>query len=165
MLLKFGAFVSILLSATLAACGSDSGPMPVDSAAERSIADGSDYERPPTGEVGVDSASTWTLTDGGECIFTPWPPIYVACTLDEHPCGGQSVCRSCNAALGLWKMMPVWSCVCASVTVNGSTGLYWECPSSPVCQLGPGTFVDSQCTEPAVIDGGIDQAAEDSGGD
>jgi hypothetical protein len=134
-------FAINLLSITLAACGSGSGTVPADSAAK------------------------WTLTDGGECIGTPWPPVYVACTLDEHPCGGQSVCRSCNSALGLWAIMPVWSCVCASATVNGSTGLYWQCPSGPVCQLGPGTFVDSQCTEPAVIDGGIDQAAEDSGGD
>ena len=79
--------------------------------------------------------------------------------LTSPPCGGQSVCRSCNSGLGLWAVMPVWSCVCASATVNGSTGLYWQCPSGPVCQLGPGTFVDSQCTEPAVIDGGVDQAA------
>jgi hypothetical protein len=160
MLLNLRALAIILLSATLAACGSDSGPMPVDSAAERTLTDGSDNERPPTGEVGVDSTSTWTLTDGGECMFTPWPPIYVPCTLDEHPCGGQSACRSCNDALGLWKMMPVWSCVCASATVNGSTGLYWMCPSQPVCTLDPGTFsetfLDSQCTVPAAIDAGID---------
>jgi len=138
MLLKLRAFAIILLSITLAACGSGSGTMPTDSAAK------------------------WTLTDGGECIGPSWPPVYAACTLDEHPCGGQSVCRSCNSGLGLWAIMPVWSYVCASATVNGSTGLYWQCPSGPVCQLGPGTFVDSQCTEPAVIDGGIDQAVERS---
>jgi hypothetical protein len=170
MILKLRAFPIILLSITLAACGSDSRPMPVDSGEDRRLTDGSDYERPPTGDVGVDSAAKWTLTDGGECIGPSWPPVYTACTLDEHPCGGQSVCRSCNSGLGLWAIMPVWSCVCASATVNGSTGLYWQCPSVPVCQLGPGTFVDSQCTQPAVIDGGIDQAAPldvtmDRGGD
>jgi len=165
MPLNLRALAIILLSTTLAACGSDSGQMPVDSAAERTLTDGSVYERPTAGEVGVDSSAKWTLTDAGECIGTPWPPVYVTCTLDEQPCGGQSVCRSCNSALGLWAMMPVWSCVCASATVNGSTGLYWQCPSIPVCLLGPGTFVDSLCTVSAVIDGGVDQAEQDSGRD
>ena len=155
-LLKLRAFAIILLSIALAACGSGSGTMPADSGADRTLTGGSDYERPPTGDVGVDSAAQWTLTDGGECIGPSWPPVYAPCTLDEHPCGGQSVCRSCNAGLGLWKIMPVWSCVCANATVNGSTGLYWQCPSLPVCTLGPDTFVDSQCTEPAGIDAGVD---------
>ena len=110
----------------------------------------------PSGEVGVDPNAEWTLTDGGECVGPQTGP----CTLDEHPCAGQSECRSCYAALGLWKIMPAWRCDCASMTVNGSTGLYWLCPSLPVCTLDlgtfPGTFVDSQCTVPAGIDAGID---------
>lgn len=164
VLLKVRAVAVILLATTLAACSSGSGSRPADAAAERSLSDGSDDERPPTEEVGVDSGVTWTLTDAGECIVTSRLPIYEACTLDEHPCGGQSVCRSCNSA-GLWKIVPVWPCVCVSATVNGSTGLHWQCPMHPICQPGPGTFVDSQCTLPAVIDGGIDQAAQDSSAD
>ena len=152
MLLKLRAFAIFLLSITLAACGSDAGTMPVDADAERTLTDGTDYEQPPTGEMGVDADARWTLTDGGECIG----PQIGACTLDEHPCAGQTACRSCNAALGLWKIMPAWLCDCASMTVNGSTGLYWLCPSLPVCTLGPETFVDSQCTEAAAIDAGID---------
>jgi hypothetical protein len=98
------------------------------------------------------SDAEWTLTDGGECIGPQIGP----CTLDEHPCAGQSSCRSCNAGLGLWKIMPAWLCDCASMTVNGATGLYWLCPSLPVCTPGPDTFVDSQCTQSARIDAGID---------
>ena len=151
MLLKLHASAIILVLTTLVACGSDSGPMPTDGAGQSDI-----LSQSPDVE--------WTLTDAGVCMPSIWPPIYLSCTLDENPCGGQWTCRSCGQ--GLCSMMPVWSCVCASATVNGSTGLYWQCPGSPVCrQIDPGNFVDSQCTVPAVIDGGIDQAAEDSGGD
>ena len=152
MLLDLRAFAIFLLSIILAGCGSDSGPLPADSGPDRSLTDGSDHEGPPTGDMGVDSDAEWTFTDGGECIG----PQIGACTLDEHPCAGQTACRSCNAALGLWKIMPAWLCVCASITVNGSTGLYWQCPSLPVCTLGPDTYVDSECTEPAGVDAGID---------
>lgn len=146
MLLKLYASAIILVSTTLAACGSDSASMPTDRAAQSDI-----LSQSPDVE--------WTLTDAGVCMSSIWPPIYLPCTLDEHPCGGQSTCRSCNAALGLWRMMPVWGCVCASETVNGSTGLYWQCPSVPVCTLGPDTFSDSQCTQPAITDAGISDAA------
>src|SRR5450631_3788360 len=119
MPLNLRAYAIILFSTTVTACGSDSGPMPVHSDAEWTLSDGGNDERPPTEEVGADSAVKWTLTDGGECTGPAWPPVYMTCTLDENPCGGQSVCRSCNSALGLWAIMPVWSCVCASATVNG----------------------------------------------
>jgi hypothetical protein len=156
MLLKLHPFAIVLLSITLAACGSDSGSLPVDSGADRMLTDVSDHEGPSTGELGVDLTTKWTLTDGGECIGPETGP----CTLDEHPCAGKTACRSCNAALGLWKIMPVWTCDCASRAVNGSMGLYWMCPSQPVCTLDrstfPDTFLDNQCTVPAVIDAGID---------
>lgn len=143
MLFKLRVSAIFLLSITVAACGSDSGAMLTDGAGSSDL---SSQPSPSHSDAG------WTLTDGGECIG----PQIGACTLDEHPCAGQTACRSCNAALGLWKIMPAWLCVCASITVNGSTGLYWQCPSLPVCTLGPDTFVDSQCTEPAGIDAGID---------
>jgi hypothetical protein len=43
--------------------------------------------------------------------------------------------------------------------VDGKQGLYWQCPAIPVCALGPGTFTDGQCTQPAVVDGGIGDVA------
>ena len=122
----------LVLSTTFAACGSDSGSM-----------------------MSVDSAAQALVTDGGECIV----PRTGACTLDEPSCLGQTVCRSCNAALGLWKNIPAWVCTCGSTTVNGSTELNWLCqeiPGLPPCTLGPDTFVDSQCTQPAVVDAGSD---------
>jgi hypothetical protein len=152
VLINLRAFAIILLSSTLAACGSDAGRRPDGSDAQGALTDGGGGERPAVGETGRDLGSRWTLTDGGECVG----PMFGACTLDEQPCGGQTSCRSCNAGLGLWKVMPVWLCVCASATVNGSTGLYWQCPSIPVCTPGPDTFVDSQCTEPVAIDAGLD---------
>ncbi len=153
MPLKVHASAIILALTTLVACGSDSAPMRTDGAGQSEI-----LSQSPDVE--------WTLTEAGVCMPSIWPPIYLPCTLDEQPCGGGSTCRSCNAALGLWRMMPVWGCVCSNATVNGSPGLYWQCSSGgPVCQPGIATFVDSQCTQPAVIDGGIDQAAQDSGGD
>lgn len=152
---KLGAVMTVLLSIAVAACGSDAGQTPAD-AGERSDL----VSQPPPSPM--DAA--WTLTDAGECISPVWPPVHLACTVDEHPCGGQSTCRSCNAGLGLWGVMPVWPCVCTDMTVYGSPGLYWQCPGGPACHPGPGTFVDSQCTKPSVIDAGIDQAGEDSGG-
>jgi len=156
MRFKFRVSAIFLSSLGVAACGSDSGPSPVDGGGRLDL-----QSQPSPSPLDAE----WTLTDAGECMSPVWPPIYLACTLDEHPCGGISTCRSCNGALGLWRMMPVWPCACESATVNGATGLYWQCSSGgAVCQPGPGNFVDSQCTVPSVIDGGIDQAAEDSDG-
>jgi hypothetical protein len=143
MLLKLHAFAMIVVLTAFAACGSDSGTTPSDGAVQSdALSQSPDVE--------------WTLTEAGVCMPSTWPSIDLHCTLDEHPCGGQSTCRSCNGALSLWRMMPVWGCACASATVNGETGLYWQCPSVPVCQPGIGTFVDSECTQPAGMDGGID---------
>ena len=137
----------LFLSIAIAACGSDTGSMPIDGGGRP------DLSSQPSSSP---SDAKWTLTDGGECVG----PAIGTCTLDQHPCAGQTVCRSCNAALGLWKIMPAWSCACASMTVSGSMGLYWVCPSQPVCTLDPGTFpdtfLDADCTVPAAIDAGID---------
>ena len=148
MRFKFRVSAIFLSSLGVAACGSDSGPSPVDGGGRLDL-----QSQPSPSPLDAE----WTLTDAGECMSPVWPPIYLACTLDEHPCGGISTCRSCNGALGLWRMMPVWPCACENATVNGATGLYWQCSSGgAVCQPGPGNFVDSQCTVPSVIDGGTD---------
>jgi|GEM_PF-6624874 len=98
-----------------------------------------------------------TGSDGGEC--TSQPQMGSPCAVDQQSCDGPTVCRSCNSGLGLWALEPAWGCVCASWTVNGSAGLYWQCPMVPVCTLAPGTFADSQCTQPAITDGGVDDVA------
>jgi hypothetical protein len=103
------------------------------------------------------SGTSSTASDGGECTNPPKP--LSSCAVDQQLCQGPTVCRSCNGGLGLWALEPAWGCVCASMAIDGTVGLYWQCPSVPVCTLGPGTFTDSQCTQPAVTDGGIGDAA------
>ena len=98
-----------------------------------------------------------TPSAGGECKIRPEP--LSSCAVDQQSCPGPTVCRSCNSGVGLWVLEPAWGCVCASMAIDGRVGLYWQCPNAPVCTLGPGTFADSQCTRPAVTDGGVSDVA------
>ena len=98
-----------------------------------------------------------TPSDGGGCTSPPEP--LSSCAVDQQSCAGPTVCRSCNSGLNLWALEPAWGCVCASMAMDGRVGLYWQCPSVPVCTLSPDTFTDSQCTRPAVTDGGISDVA------
>ena len=86
---------------------------------------------------------------GGMC--SSQPSNFEPCDVDQQTCVGPVACRSCNAALGLWALTPAWSCACATGTLNGKTGLYWQCAVSPdhTCTPGPNTFKDSKCTMPA----------------
>ncbi len=84
-------------------------------------------------------------SDGGVC--SSQPQNFAPCNVDHQTCMGPVACRSCNGALGLWALEPAWACGCETNTLNGRTGLYWQCAlGPPVCTPGPDTFTDSQCT-------------------
>jgi hypothetical protein len=72
-----------------------------------------------------------------------------SCDVDQQSCTGAVACRSCNGALGLFELLPAFSCECTTGTVNGKTALYWQCALIPACTAGPGAFTDSKCTVPA----------------
>jgi hypothetical protein len=77
------------------------------------------------------------------------PSNFDSCDVDQQICAGPVACRSCNAAPALWDVRPAWSCECATGTLDGKTGLYWQCALTPACTSGPDTFTDSKCTVPA----------------
>ena len=95
-----------------------------------------------------------STADGGAC--TSAPVGFSPCSVPGSYCTGPTACRSCNTALGLWAIAPAWDCACAPDNINGSTSLRWQCPSEPVCTVGPGTFTDDQCMVPSVRDAGTE---------
>ena len=109
-----------------------------------------------SGGCGSKALST---ADGGAC--TSAPVGFQPCSVPGSYCTGPTACRSCNAALGLWTIAPAWDCACTPATINGSMSLRWECPSEPVCAVGPGTrFADSQCT----VSASVSDAGTETGG-
>jgi hypothetical protein len=74
------------------------------------------------------------------------PSNFEPCDVDQQTCMGPVACRPCNGPLGLWALIPAWSCGCGTTTLNGKTGLYWQCALPPACTSGPNTFTDSKCT-------------------
>ena len=107
---------------------------------------------PPNSDVGVclsqpsnfGSSGGPPNSDAGLCLSQP--SNFAPCDVDQQTCMGPVACRSCNGALRLWALRAAWSCGCATGTLNGRTGLYWQCALPPVCIPGPNTFTDSQCT-------------------
>jgi hypothetical protein len=81
------------------------------------------------------------------------PQNFASCSVEHQTCVGPVACRSCNATLALWALEPTWECGCETNTLNGRTGLYWQCALAPVCAAGPDTFTDSQCTKTAAAAG------------
>jgi|SRR5712664_3632445 len=81
---------------------------------------------------------------GDVCLSQP--QNFASCNVDHQTCMGPVACRSCNGALSLWALEPAWACGCETNTLDGRTGLYWQCALGPVCTPGPHTFTDSQCT-------------------
>lgn len=86
-------------------------------------------------------------SSSGMCLSEP--SNFERCDVAHQTCTGPVACRSCNGALGLWAFEPAWACGCETNSLNGKTGLYWQCALLPVCTPGPNTFTDSQCTKPA----------------
>lgn len=84
---------------------------------------------------------------GGSCSSRP--SNFGPCDVDQQVCMGPVSCQSCNGPLALWALEPAWYCVCGTGTVDGKTGLYWQCALPPACTSGPDTFTDAKCTMPA----------------
>ena len=82
----------------------------------------------------------------GESSCSSKPGNFAPCDVDHQICAGAVACRSCNSALGLWALEPAWYCGCEIGTLDGRTGLYWQCALPPACTPGSNTFTDSQCT-------------------
>jgi len=98
--------------------------------------------------IGVVQMAVGCSGDGEVC--SSQPQNFAPCNVDRQTCMGPVACRSCNGTLGLWALEPAWGCGCETNSLNGRTGLYWQCAiGSPVCTPGPDAFTDSQCTKTA----------------